>query len=126
MDRVLVPTVYVQRLNAYLAGGAVQPLLTLFDEHATVERYVHGEPPRMYRGIEQIEESLLRLPPIGGRFHVIDIHVEEDAVHARFLTQDFAYPMRGMYRFEVLPSGKIARLTVAARYSGPAPSQDQK
>jgi hypothetical protein len=125
MDRVLVPTVYVQRLNAYLAGGAVQPLLMLFDEHATVERYVHGEPPRVYRGIEQIEESLLRLPPIGGTFQVIDVHIEEDAVHARFVTHDFPYPMRGMYRFEVSASNKIARLTVAARYSRPAPGQDQ-
>jgi hypothetical protein len=118
MDKVLVPTIYVQRLNAYLAGGTLGPLLTLFDENAVVERYVHGEPPRAYCGIEQIEESLLHLPPIGGSFHAIDVHVHEETVHARFFTRDFAYPMQGMYRFELTPSGQIARLYVAARYCG--------
>jgi hypothetical protein len=119
MDEVLVPTIYVQRLNDYLAGGDLVPLLTLFDQHAVIERYVHGEPPRVHAGIEQIEESLLRLPPTGGCFHVVDVRVEEDAVHARFYTRDFPYPLRGMYRFELTPRGRIAHLWIAARYSGP-------
>ena len=68
MDRILLPETYAQRLTAYLAGGRIEPLLSLFDEHAVVERYVYGEPPRIYCGIEQIEESLLRMPPIGTPF----------------------------------------------------------
>ena len=120
MDRVLLPATYAQRLTDYLAGGTIEPLLSLFDEHAVVERYVYGEPPRTYCGIEQIEESLLRLPPTGGSFHITDVHIEEDAVHARFVTQDFPYPMRGMYRFELTPSGHISHLYVAARYNRPA------
>ncbi len=122
MDRALVPTVYAQRLTAYLAGGSLKPLLTLFAEDATVERYVHGEPPRTYCGIEQIEESLLRLPPIGGSFHVIDVRVQENVVHARFHTHDFPYPLRGMYRFELTPYGQIARLYIASRYASQAGS----
>lgn len=124
MDSVLVPTIYVQRLSAYLEGGTIHPLLTLFHEHAVVERYVYGEPPRVYNGIEQIAESLLRLPPTGGSFHVTDVYVEEDVVHARFFTREFPYPLRGMYRFELTPDGHIAHLYVAARYSAtrrPAP-----
>jgi len=117
MDSATVPTIYVQRLNDYLAGGAVHPLLALFHEDATVERYVYGEPPRVYSGLEQIEESLLRLPPVGGTFHISDVHIEEDAIHARFFTRDFAYPLSGFYRFELTESGKIARLYTAARYS---------
>jgi hypothetical protein len=117
MDSHIVPTVYVQRLNDYLAGGGLHPLLALFHEDATVERYVYGEPPRVYSGLEQIEESLLRLPPIGGTFHITDVHVEDDAIHARFHTRDFAYPLSGFYRFELTASSKIAHLYVAARYS---------
>ena len=117
MDRALLPAIYVQRLTAYLAGGSVKPLLTLFAEDATVERYVHGEPPRTYCGIEQIEESLLRLPPTGGSFHVKGVRVEENVVHARFYTHNFPYPLRGMYRFELTPSGQIARLYTASRYA---------
>ena len=121
MDKVLLPETYAERLTAYLAGGTIEPLLALFDEHAVVERYVYGEPPRTYCGIEQIEESLLRVPPIGGAFHITDVHIEEDAVHARFVTRDFAYPMRGLYRFELTPGGRIARLYVAARFNRAAP-----
>jgi hypothetical protein len=120
MDRVLVPTLYAQRMTDFLAGGAVQPLLSLFDQDAVVERYVYGEPPRIHHGIEQIEESLLRLPPIGGSFRITGVHVEQDAVHARFATRDFPFPMRGTYRFELTPSGKIARLYIAARYDSTA------
>jgi hypothetical protein len=120
MDRDLVPVVYAERLTDLLAGGAAQPLLALFDENAVVERYVYGEPPRVHRGIEQIEESLHRLPPIGGSFHITGVHVEHDAVHARFATRDFPFPMRGTYRFELTPAGKIARLYIAARYDGTA------
>jgi hypothetical protein len=116
MDKVLLPATYAERLTAYLGGGAIEPLLSLFDEHAVVERYVYGEPPRTYNGIEQIEESLLRLPPTGGSFRITDVHVEEDAVHARFVTQDFPYPLRGLYRFELALDGRIAHLYVAARY----------
>ena len=118
MDEVLVPTIYVQRLNDYLAGGDLAPLLTLFDESAVVERYIHGEAPRAYAGIEQIEASLLRLPPTGGCFQVVDVRVEGRVVHARFCTRDFPYPLRGMYRFELTPHGQIAHLYIAARYSG--------
>jgi hypothetical protein len=117
MDRTLVPTLYAQRLTAYLAGGEIGPLLALFAEGALVERYVYGEPKRVYCGLEQIEESLLRLPPIGGSFHVTGIHLEKDAVHARFATQDFAYPMCGTYRFELDHNGLIQKLYVAARYA---------
>jgi hypothetical protein len=117
MDRTLVPTLYAQRLTAYLSGGQLKPLLSLFEEDAVVERYVYGEPKRVYCGREQIEESLLRLPPIGGSFYVTGIHLEKDAVHARFATRDFAYPMCGTYRFELGPSGRITRLYVAARYA---------
>jgi hypothetical protein len=120
MDRDRVPALYTRRLTDFLAGGAIQPLLSLFDEHAVIERYVYGEPPRIYRGIEQIEESLLRLPPIGGSFHITGVHVEQDAVHARFATRDFPFPMRGTYRFELTPEGKIARLYTAARYDSRA------
>ena len=119
MDEVLVPTIYAQRLNDYLAGGDLAPLLTLFDEAAVIERYIHGEPPHASAGLEQIEASLLRLPPTGGRFQVFDVRVEGQTVHARFSTRDFPYPMRGMYRFELTPRGRIARLYIAARYSGP-------
>lgn len=118
MDEVLVPTIYVQRLNDYLAGGDLAPLLALFGESAVIERYVHGEPPRVYAGIEQIEESLLHLPPTGGCFHVVDVRVEGQTVHARFRTRDFPYPLRGMYRFELAPNGRIVHLYIAARYSG--------
>jgi hypothetical protein len=119
VDEVLIPTIYVQRLNDYLAGGELAPLLALFDEHAVIERYVHGEASRVHAGIEQIEESLLHLPPTGGCFHVVDVRVEGEAVHARFYTRDFPYPLRGMYRFELTPRGQIAHLWIAARYSGP-------
>jgi hypothetical protein len=119
VDEVLVPTIYVQRLNDYLAGGDLAPLLTLFDESAVIERYIHGEPPRAYAGLEQIEASLLRLPPTGGCFQVTDVRVEGQVVHARFATRDFPYPMRGMYRFELTPRGRIAHLYIAARYCGP-------
>lgn len=117
MDSATVPAIYVQRLNDYLAGGTVRPLLALFDKEATVERYVYGEPPRIYSGLEQIEESLLRLPPVGGTFHISKVHVEEDAIHARFYTRNFAYPLSGFYRFELTERGQIARLYTAARYS---------
>jgi hypothetical protein len=120
MDRVQVPALYARRMTDLLAGGAIQPLLSLFDEDAVVERYVYGEPPRVHRGIEQIEESLLRLPPIGGSFHITGVHIEDDAVHARFATRDFPFPMRGTYRFELTPTGKIARLYIAARYDSRA------
>ena len=116
MDKVLIPTVYVQRLNAYLQGDSFEPLLALYDEAAVVERYIYGEPPRVHAGIEQIEESLLRLPPIGGSFHVYDVRVEESTVHARFYTRDFPFPMRGMYRFELGADERIVRLYIAARY----------
>ncbi|MBN1642317.1 MAG: hypothetical protein JXA09_13865 [Anaerolineae bacterium] len=116
MDEVLIPTIYAQRLSAYLQGESLYPLLALFDEHAVIERYIYGEPPRKHVGIEQIEESLLRLPPIGGSFHVVDVHVDERTVHARFYTRGFAFPLRGMYRFELTPGGRIARLYIAARY----------
>lgn len=119
MDEVLVPTIYVQRLNEYLAGGDLAPLLTLFDKSAVVERYIHGEPPRAYAGTEQIEASLLHLPPTGGCFQVFDVRVEDQVVHARFYTRDFPYPLRGMYRFELTPRGQIAHLWIAARYCGP-------
>ena len=119
MDRALLPATYVQRLTEYLAGGSVKPLLTLFAEDATIERYVHGEPPRTYCGIEQIEESLLRLPPTGGSFHVERVRVEDNVVHARFYTHDFPYPLRGMYRFELGPSGQISLLTIASKYARP-------
>ena len=119
MDEVLVPTIYVQRLNDYLAGGDLAPLLTLFHESAVIERYIHGEPPRVYAGIEQIEASLLHLPPTGGCFHITDVRVEAEAVHARFLTRDFPYPLRGMYRFELTPGGQIAHPWIAARYCRP-------
>jgi hypothetical protein len=118
MDKILIPTVYAQRLSAYLEGDSLRPLLSLFDEHAIVERYIYGEPPRVHAGIEQIEESLLRLPPIGGSFHIADVHVDESTVHARFYTCGFPFPMRGMYRFELAPNGHIARLYIAARYHG--------
>jgi hypothetical protein len=123
VDSVLVPTIYVQRLNAYLAGATVRPLLKLFDEHAIVERYVYGEPRRVFSGVEQIEESLLRLPPIGGAFHVTDVHVEGDVVHARFHTRDFPFPLRGMYRFELNAKGRISRMYIAARYARSTPNQ---
>ena len=116
MDKARMPTTYVQRLTAYLAGGGVEPLLVLFHEDAVVERYVHGEPSRVYQGLEQIEESLLRLPPIGGSFHIDDVHLEEDAVHARFSTRGFPFPMRGTYRFELTFDGQISHLYIAARY----------
>jgi hypothetical protein len=119
MDEVLVPTIYVQRLNNYLAGGDLAPLLMLFDESAVIERYVHGEPPRIYAGIEQIEESLLHLPPTGGCFRVVGVRIEGEAVHARFFTRGFPYPLRGMYRFELTSRGQIAHLWIAARYCGP-------
>jgi hypothetical protein len=117
MDRSRVPTAYTQRLTDYLSGGTLDPLLDLFAEGATVERYIWGEPPRVYCGIEQIEESLLRLPPVGGSFHIRDVRIEPDAVHARFFTQGFPYPLSGMYRFELNEVGQIARLYISARYS---------
>jgi hypothetical protein len=119
MDEALIPTIYVQRLNDYLDGGDLAPLLTLFDGSAVVERYIHGEPPRAYAGLEQIEASLLHLPPTGGCFRVFDVRVEEQVVHARFYTRGFPYPLRGMYRFELTPRGQIAHLYIAARYCGP-------
>ena len=117
MDRSEMPAAYAGRLTAYLSGEPIGPLLALFAEKARVERYIWGEPPRIYSGIEQIEESLLRLPPVGGSFHIRSIQVEDDAVHARFFTRDFPYPLSGMYRFELDESGRIARLYIAARYS---------
>ena len=111
-----MPAAYAERLTAYLAGGTPQPLLALFAENAVMERYVYGEQPRVYSGLEQIEESFLRLPPTGGSFHVYDVYVQEDTVHARFFTHNFPYPLRGMYRFELAPSGQITRLYIAARY----------
>lgn len=117
MDKNLLPTIYTQRLTEYLAGGEPGPLLSLFAENAVIERYIYGEPPRILSGIEQIEESLLRLPPTGGSFHAHEIYVQDDAVHARFYTRDFPYPLSGLYRFEPAPDGRIARLYVAARYN---------
>ena len=117
-----VPFLYAERLTDYLAGGVIDPLLALFSHQARIERYVWGEPPRVYCGIEQIEESLLRLPPVGGSFHVRDVRMEEDVVHARFFTRDFPYPLRGIYRFELDESGRIARLYIAARYSASSSS----
>jgi hypothetical protein len=116
MIETQVPVAYVRHLNAYLAGGSPAPLLDLFADGARVERYVLGEPPRVYAGREQIEESLLRLPPTGGTFHVVDIRAEGEVVHARFYTRDFPYPLRGVYRFELDRAGAIARLYTSAKY----------
>lgn len=117
MDKAKVPIAYVQRLTAYLAGETVDPLLALFSESACIERYVLGEQPRVHCGLEQIEESLLRLPATGGSFHVADVRQEAAVVHARFFTRDFPYPLQGFYRFELTSSGQIARLYISARYS---------
>jgi hypothetical protein len=117
MDKAHVPVAYAQGLTERLAGHDPELLLELFTESAVVERYVLGEKPRSYSGLEQIEESLLRMPPIGGSFHVTDVRVEESTVHARFHTHDFPYPMRGLYRFELDASGRIIRLYISARYS---------
>jgi len=117
MHKTQIPVVYVRRLNAYLAGGPLPAMRDLFADDACIERYVLGEPPRVHCGIEQIEESFLRLPPIGGSFHVTDVRVEADTVHARFYTRDFPYPMRGVYRFELGPRGRIRHLYISAHYS---------
>lgn len=117
MDRARVPATYARRLTAYLSGGPMAPLLALFAPHARVERYVFGEPPRVHCGIEQIEESLLRLPPVGGSFHVRGVRVEQGSVHARFFTRNFPYPMRGLYRFEINDCGQIVQLYISAKYS---------
>jgi len=99
MENARIPTAYAEHLNAYLSGGSVEPLLAMFADDACVERYVLGEPPRVFCGHEQIEESLLRLPAVGGAFHISDVQVEGRVVHAWFITENFAYPLRGTYRF---------------------------
>ncbi|MBN1579983.1 MAG: hypothetical protein JXA89_04720 [Anaerolineae bacterium] len=116
MDKVQVPTLYADLLTAYLNGGALDPLLALFDDHARVERYIWGETPRLYCGLEQIEESFLRLPAVGGTFHITDVQVEGDIVHAWFVTEQFAYPLQGTYRFELNDQSKIVRLYTSAAY----------
>ena len=116
MDKLRVPVLYVRHLTDRLAGRSPEPLIDLFAENAVVERYVLGEPKRVYVGLEQIEESLLRLPPTGGSFHVVNIRVEDNTVHARFYTRGFPYPMGGLYRFELDGSGRIVRLYISARY----------
>lgn len=116
-DRAQIPACYVERLTDYINGGPVAPLLALFAQDARVERYVWGEPPRVYVGLEQIEESLLRLPAVGGAFCVTDVYVEGDAVHARFVTVDFAFPMRGTYRFDLNEAGQIVALYTSAAYN---------
>lgn len=116
MDRVQVPTLYADLLTGYLNGGALEPLLSLFDDAARVERYVWGEAPRTFCGLEQIEESFLRLPAVGGMFRITGVQVEEQVVHAWFVTERFAYPLQGMYRFELNEQGKIVRLYTSAAY----------
>ena len=116
MDMVKVPTLYADLLTAYLNGGALEPLLLLFDDAARVERYVWGEVPRIFCGLEQIEESFLRLPAVGGTFHITDVQIEGQVVHAWFVTEQFAYPLRGLYRFELTEEGKIVRLYTSAAY----------
>ena len=112
-----IPLAYVRLLNHSLAGSAPESLDDLFAPNACVERYVFGEPPRVHCGLEQIEESLVRLPPIGGSFHVADVRADGTTVHARFFTRDFAYPMRGIYRFELDAQGRVARLYISAKYT---------
>jgi hypothetical protein len=119
VHKTQVPIIYARRLNRWLSGEPLGALDDLFAESARIERYVLGEPPRVYSGLEQIEESILRLPPIGGTFHITDVRVENNTVHARFHTRNFPYPMRGLYRFDLDPSGHIARLYISARYSPP-------
>ena len=116
MDKAQIPVTYVRRLTDYLGGHSIEQILELFAEDACVERYVWGEPPRRFCGIEQIEESFLRLPPVGGSFHIENTYVEQDAVHAWFFTQGFPYPLRGVYRFELDGAGQIVRLYIAAHY----------
>lgn len=123
--KMQIPVAYVRQLNRSLAGNQPLGLADLFADHACVERYVIGEPPRIHCGLEQIEESFLRLPPIGGSFHVTDVRAEESAVHARFFTRDFPYPMRGVYRFDLDAQGRIARLYISAKYTAtPEPGLD--
>lgn len=117
MDAGRIPFEYVERLNACLVGGDLAPLLALFAEHARVERYLWNEPPRVYVGLEQIEESMLRLPPVGGTFQITHVEVQGHTVHAWFITQNFAFPMRGTYRFELNQDGKIVALYVSAAYN---------
>lgn len=116
-DGAQIPTRYAECLTEYINGGAIAPLLALFAEDARVERYVLGEPPRVCVGLEQIEESLLRLPAVGGAFRVTDAHVEGNTVHARFVTVDFAFPMRGTYRFDLNEAGQIVALYTSAAYN---------
>ena len=120
MHKTQVPVAYVERLNQHLSGHPLDCLSDLFAPGARVERYLLGEQPRVYYGIEQIEEMFLRLPPVGGSFQVTDVQVEADTIHARFHTRDFPYPMRGTYRFELDSSGRVARLYISACYSKPA------
>lgn len=117
METVYIPAIYTERLNAYLAGGPLEPLLAMFADDACVERYVLGDPPRIFCGYEQIEESLLRLPAVGGVFHITAVQVEGCVVHAWFVTENFAYPLRGTYRFELNDEGQIARLYTSAAYN---------
>ena len=117
MENARIPTAYAEHLNAYLSGGSVEPLLAMFADDACVERYVLGEPPRVFCGHEQIEESLLRLPAVGGTFHITGVQTEGSVVHAWFVTENFAYPLRGTYRFELDDEGKIARLYTSAAYN---------
>jgi hypothetical protein len=116
MDKAQVPTLYADLLTAYLNGGMIEPLLSLFDDTARVERYVWGEAPRIYCGFEQIEESFLRLPAVGGTFRITDVQVEGNVIHAWFVTERFAYPLRGTYRFELNDQAKIVRLYTSAAY----------
>ncbi|MBN1933640.1 MAG: hypothetical protein JW934_03190 [Anaerolineae bacterium] len=117
MDNAQIPTQYAECLTDYLNGGAIEPLLALFAERARIERYVWSEPPRIYVGLEQIEESLLRLPAVGGAFHITDVQVEGNVVHAWFITEKFAFPMRGTYRFELNEVGQITELYISAAYN---------
>jgi hypothetical protein len=115
-----IPVKYVRQLNRRLAGEPPLGLTDLFADNACVERYVFGEPTRIHCGLEQIEESCLRLPPIGGTFHVTDVRDDGSTVHARFFTRDFPYPMRGVYRFDLDDWGRIVRLYVSAKYTATA------
>jgi|GEM_PF-4638518 len=117
MDGRQIPVQYVKCLNDYLNGGELAPLLALFAEHARIERYLWPEPPRVYVGLEQIEESLLRLPPVGGTFQITEIQLQGHTVHAWFVTQNFAFPMRGTYRFELNEAGQIVELYISATYT---------
>jgi len=120
MDRREVATDYARYLTDYLAGGPLEPLLTLFCPDACVERYVYGELPRRHCGLEQIEESLIRLPPVGGSFQIQGVRREGETVHAWFYTRDFPYPLRGRFRFDLDGEGRIVNLYIAAKYDATA------